>query len=127
MGHPRYSAKEIVARGRELYERKLRGELERDHTGEYVVINIETGEYEVDRDHLAASDRAAARFASAPLYTNRIGHANIGRMAESVSEPCNVPTASTLSTAGLWEHTVLLQNAPRGERLWTHDVNANCC
>src|SRR3972149_6475014 len=69
----RPSAGEIVERGTRIYEDRLRAILEPQHNGKYVVIDVETGEYELDHDHLAASDRAAARRPGAPLYATRVG------------------------------------------------------
>jgi hypothetical protein len=58
----------------------LRKMLEPGHDGEYVVIDVDTGEYEVDRDHLTASDRAAARRPGARLYAARVGARTLGRV-----------------------------------------------
>ncbi len=67
-------AADIVKRGRSLYESCLGEELERTHPGEFLILNVDTGEYEVDRDDVAASKRARLRFPHAPLLTLRIGH-----------------------------------------------------
>ena len=76
----RPSAGEIVERGTRIYEDRLRAILEPQHNGKYVVIDVETGEYELDDDHLAASDRAAARRPGAPLYATRVGSRSLGRI-----------------------------------------------
>jgi hypothetical protein len=72
-------------RGAKLYEQKLRGLLEPTHTGKYVVIDVETGEYELDADHLAASDRAAAKHPGALLYATRVGSRSLGRIGGRLS------------------------------------------
>ncbi len=74
MSNDRPTPQQIVQRGREIYERQLRRQLEARHHGEYVVINIESGDYEVGADDLLVSKRAKARFGDAPLFTMRIGH-----------------------------------------------------
>ena len=71
---------EIVERGTLIYEQRLRALLEPAHIGKYVVIDVETGDYEVDADHMAASDRAAARRPDAVLYATRVGSRTIARM-----------------------------------------------
>jgi hypothetical protein len=76
---------DIVDRGTEIYERRLRHVLEPQHNGKYVVIDVETGEYEVDEDHLAASDRAAAKRPGAPLYAARVGSRALGRVGGRLS------------------------------------------
>ena len=45
-----------------------------------LVINIDTGEFEIDADHLTASNRAAAKHPGAPLYAMRIGSPTLGRL-----------------------------------------------
>jgi hypothetical protein len=53
MGHPRYSADEIVKRGKEWYERDIRSKVEEGNKGKILMIDIETGEYEIDDNPLA--------------------------------------------------------------------------
>jgi hypothetical protein len=69
-----YTAEEIVRRGQEIYERQIRPKVEPNHRGKLLVINIETGEYEMDSDALTAAKRAKARFPEAALFTMRVGH-----------------------------------------------------
>ena len=71
---------EIVQRGKVLYEQQIRAQVETGNLGKVLVINVDTGEYEIDSDHLTASDRAAARFPGAPLYAMRIGAPALGRL-----------------------------------------------
>ena len=80
MAHPLYNTEEIVRRGKTLYEQQLRPQVEAGNTGKVLVINVETGDYEMDTDHLTASDRAAARYPGAPLYAMRIGSPALGRL-----------------------------------------------
>ncbi|HLK59797.1 MAG TPA: hypothetical protein VKU00_24765 [Chthonomonadaceae bacterium] len=85
MTHPRYSADEIVARGREIYEKQLRGKLEPTNMGKFLVIDIETGEYEMDEDDLAASKRASRKRPNAPRYGMRIGYPTSGTIGNAFS------------------------------------------
>jgi len=71
---------EIARRGTEFYERHLRQSVEREHFGRYLVLDVETGEYEIDSDHLAASNRAVAKRPNAILFTLRIGYRSGGRI-----------------------------------------------
>ena len=50
MAHTEYTPQEISARGKALYETKLKAQLEPEHIGKYLVIDIETGDYEMDSD-----------------------------------------------------------------------------
>ena len=70
----------IAERGSRIYEERLREILEPQHNGKYVVIDVETGEYELDKDHLAVSDRAAAKRPGAPLFATRVGSRTLGRV-----------------------------------------------
>ena len=80
MSHPRYTADQIVERGKTLYEREIRPKVEAGNKGKILVINVETGEYEIDDDHLTASDRAAAKHPGAALFAMRIGYPTMGRI-----------------------------------------------
>ena len=54
-------------------EQDLRASVEAQHRGKLLVLDIETGEYEIDTDDLAATRRALAKRPDAVLYGLRIG------------------------------------------------------
>jgi hypothetical protein len=64
---------EIARRGDDLYEREVRPRLCPDDEGKFVLIDIESGEYEIDRDELAASDRLLARRPEARVWMRQVG------------------------------------------------------
>lgn len=68
-----YSTEEVVRRGREIYERDVRAEVETSYDGEFVIVDVTTGAWEVDEDDVAASDRVLARNPDAALYFARVG------------------------------------------------------
>lgn len=70
---PRYSKEEFARRGDEIYERDIHSQLGPDDEGKFVVIDIETGAYEVDRDEIVASDRLLARRPDAQVWLRRVG------------------------------------------------------
>ncbi len=75
MPHARIPEHEIDRRGQELYEQGIRAEVETpENVGKQIVIDVETGEYEIDSDGLAASRRLLARHPGAALYGLRIGY-----------------------------------------------------
>lgn len=80
MAHSDYTAEEIVRRGKALYEQQIRPQVEAGHEGQFLVVDIETGAYEIDQDRLAASHRAAVKFPGSPLYAMRIGSPALGRL-----------------------------------------------
>jgi len=73
MFHPKYTSEEIAQRGQAIYDQQIRAHVEAAHRGKFLVLNIETGEYEIDRDELAALQRAKAKNPDGALYILRIG------------------------------------------------------
>jgi hypothetical protein len=75
MAHPRYSAEEVQRRAEEIYEQRLRKQVETaENIGKVLVIDIETGEYEMDADEIAVVHRALAKHPGAALWALRIGY-----------------------------------------------------
>jgi len=75
MPHPRLSDAEIDRRGQEMYEQYIRGKVETaENIGKQIVIDVETGDYEIDSDGLAASRRLLAKHPDAALFGARIGY-----------------------------------------------------
>jgi hypothetical protein len=71
---------ETSRRARDWYEEHIRRSVECEHFAKYLVLDIDTGDYEIDADHLTASNRAAARRPDARLFTIRIGYDVGGRI-----------------------------------------------
>jgi hypothetical protein len=80
---PRYSMEEFAARGERMYEEHIRAKVESEHLHKFVAIDIETGEYEVDRDDHAATSRLRARLPEAQIWMMRAGHATAYPMGAS--------------------------------------------
>jgi hypothetical protein len=55
--------------------------------GEYLVINIETGEYELNANDEVASQRAHQKYPGAVLYGMRIGYPAWGRIGTRGAVP----------------------------------------
>jgi hypothetical protein len=87
MPYPQYTAEEVAARGEAIYEQQLRANVEAEHKGKFVVIDIETGEYELDADDLAATKRALAKRPEAVLYGLRIGYPAAYRLGGCFAVP----------------------------------------
>ncbi len=75
-----FTDEEVVRRGQALYEQQIRPKVEAEHRGEYLIINVATGEYEMDTNDLIASKRAKIRFPDDPLFTVRVGYPAAYRM-----------------------------------------------
>ena len=60
--------------GDEIYERDIRHLVEADHHGEFVAIDVESGDYAIADSVLAAADRLRAQRPYADGWLVRIGH-----------------------------------------------------
>jgi hypothetical protein len=69
----RHGREEVARRGDEIYEREVLPRLNPADEGKYVLIDIETADYEIDRDEIAASDRLLARHPDAQVWMRQIG------------------------------------------------------
>lgn len=74
MPYTKHPPEEVESRGEEIYDRHIRHNVEAGNKGKFVVIDIETGEYEVDADDLQATKRVLAKRPDAVLYGLRIGY-----------------------------------------------------
>jgi hypothetical protein len=70
---PRYSGEEFRRRGEAIFERDVRPRVEDSSPRDFVLIDIETGDFEVDGDEMAASDRLLARRPDAQVWMRRVG------------------------------------------------------
>ncbi len=81
MGHPRFETEEIANRGQELYDQQIRPKVEMEsNIGKILVVDIETGAYEIDEDHWLATHRALEKHPDAALYSVRIGYPTLGEI-----------------------------------------------
>jgi hypothetical protein len=65
---------DVESLGEAIYEKQIRPIVEAENKGKFVVIDIETGHYEIDEDDLRATKRALAKRPEAVLYGLRIGY-----------------------------------------------------
>ena len=70
---PRLSSEDLARRGDEIFEQSVHPRLGAGSEGKFVVIDIATGDYEVDADELAAADRLRARHPEAQIWLRQIG------------------------------------------------------
>jgi hypothetical protein len=64
---------EIGKKARAIYE-PLREQLEREHWGEYITINVDNGDYAVAPEHKEAVKIMRAKYPGVLFYTFRIGY-----------------------------------------------------
>ena len=70
---PRYGKAEYAQRGDALFEQSIRPHLKNRDADDFVAIDIDSGEFEVDADEDAASDRLKERRPDAQIWVRRIG------------------------------------------------------
>jgi hypothetical protein len=75
----RYNKQEFARRGDDIYETTVRPNLKAEDEGKFVAIDIDTSEYEVDADELAACDRLRVRHPEAQIWLVRVGSRYVHR------------------------------------------------
>ena len=73
MPYTNYTSKEVASRGEAIYRQQIRNKVEPKHKGKFLVIDIETGEYEMSSDDLIATKRLLAKHPDAVIYGLQIG------------------------------------------------------
>ncbi|MCP4712914.1 MAG: hypothetical protein GY869_30165 [Planctomycetes bacterium] len=73
MAYTNYTPEEVETRGEAIYGQQIRTKVEAKNEGKFLIIDIETGEYEIDPDDLMATKRLLAKRPNAVLYGLRIG------------------------------------------------------
>ncbi len=70
---PRYSKEEFARRGDEIYDRVVAPRVKAEDEGKFVVIDIETEDFEVDADEIVASHRVRDRNPDAQMWLTKVG------------------------------------------------------
>lgn len=75
MKMPNLDREEIALRGKKIYQQRLRANIETaENIGKIVAIDLNTCEYEIDKDILAACHRLRAKQPNAVTWAERIGY-----------------------------------------------------
>lgn len=70
---PRYSKEEFARRGDEIYDRDIKPHVAQGDEDKFVLIDIETGDYEMDWNELVAHDRLEVRRPNAQVWLTKVG------------------------------------------------------
>lgn len=73
MPSPKYRPEEVVQRGHVIYDQQIWHHIQPEHQGRFVVIDIETGDYEIGDDDLSATKCILTRRPDAMTYGLRVG------------------------------------------------------
>ncbi|MCW6049788.1 hypothetical protein K4039_06755 [Lyngbya sp. CCAP 1446/10] len=75
MTHPALSREQIAQRGKDIYQQRIRTHIETtENIGKIIAIDLNTGEYEIDKDLLAACHRLQAKQPNTITWAERIGY-----------------------------------------------------
>ena len=89
MSQNRYSREEIAQRGNDIYQRDIRATVMPQHKGKFLVLDIESGDYEMDDNDMSAEETLRARRPDGVLFGLRIGYTSAytlaGRMVEEAA------------------------------------------
>jgi hypothetical protein len=84
------SREEVARRAKQIYETEIRQKVEvEENIGKMIIIDIETGDYEIEDAGLKAAHNLYAKHPYARLFGIRIGYnvaASIGGVMERVSK-----------------------------------------
>jgi hypothetical protein len=70
---PRYSKEEIARRGDEIFEREIRPHVDAGNEDKFVLIDVDSGAYEIDGDERAAANRLRVGHPDAQVWIRRVG------------------------------------------------------
>ena len=67
------SREEVAQRGDEIFETRIAPRITNEQPQWYVLIDVNTGDYEIDANAMIASDRLLARQPNAQFWFRRVG------------------------------------------------------
>ena len=65
---------EIARISHQIYNERIRAKVMPQHKGEFLALDIDSGDYEIDRDDIVAEDRLRARHPGATAFILRVGY-----------------------------------------------------
>ncbi|MYC30432.1 MAG: hypothetical protein F4X65_10145 [Chloroflexi bacterium] len=74
MAASKYTIDEICDRGEKIYEEQIKHLVEPHENGKFIVIDIETGDYEIDGEELDAHQRLEDRRPKYVGFLARVGY-----------------------------------------------------
>ena len=80
----RYSREEIARRGQEIYARVVRPTLTEEDVGKFVVLDIESEDFEMGSDTLTTVHRLLERRPDAQNWLERVGYVAAHRIGGSL-------------------------------------------
>lgn len=81
MPHTTLTPDQVVDRGEAIYHERLQALLEPGNIGKFLVIDINTGKYEMGEDHSATLKSALAKWPDAVLCGLKVGYPATARLS----------------------------------------------
>ena len=69
--------------GKEIYQRDIRRQVEADHVGEVVAIDMDSGDYALGKNAIAASEGLRDQRPNAQVWLMRVGHRTLYHFGSS--------------------------------------------
>jgi hypothetical protein len=86
MPQTKYTPEEIADIAEQIYRRDIRPKVMPQHKGKFLVLDIKTGEYEIDEDDLAAWERLRARVPDGEYFALRVGYTTANTFSGTMEE-----------------------------------------
>lgn len=86
MTQAKYTSEEIGRRAEDIYRRQIRPIVMPQQKGRFLVLDIESGDYEIDDDDLSASEKLQARRPNGIFFGFRIGYKSAYTLAGALEE-----------------------------------------
>ncbi|MBI3911794.1 MAG: hypothetical protein HY320_12800 [Armatimonadetes bacterium] len=78
---------QIVRLGEAIYQREIRPKVEDQHRGEFLALDVESGDYAIGADELTAVRNLRVRRPGVVPYIVRIGHPTAAVIGGHLQEP----------------------------------------
>lgn len=78
-----YNKEQIGATGKKIYQDHIKRLVEPHENGKFIVIDIESGDFEIDEKHFNASKRLRERRPESVRYAGRIGYSSAYRVGRA--------------------------------------------
>lgn len=85
MSNSEYTKEDISRRGKEIYEREIRRQVEGDHDGEFLVVDITTGRFSMGESSEEAFEGAEEENPEGVFYLMRVGRKAAHRIGASAT------------------------------------------
>jgi hypothetical protein len=80
MPEKKYPTSEIVRRGKEIYERDIRAQVESEHHGKYLAVDVDSGLYAIGPNSLTAIKNLHLIKPDAVAFMLRVGYPAASRI-----------------------------------------------